>query len=238
LFLLATESAFFIDDVKQATMVEMIARRLIRNIVEEGLVQGDKMPSEREMSEQLGVSRLPLREAICMLKGMGLLETRHGKGIFVRDLDLAAVYGMLSPLLKLDRVGVDQIFSVRIPLETAMAEHAARYRTPEHLAVMKVAINGMKERLYDRIVYHRNDTAFHVAVSEATGNPAFRVMMMSIVGLVAQLQYRYMDDVEYRAAALIEHERIFEAIREQDSREAREAALEHLENAPARLAAD
>lgn len=235
---MAIESTFLIDEVKQATMVEMIARRLIRSIVEDGLVQGDKMPSEREMSEQLGVSRLPLREAICMLKGMGLLETRHGKGIFVRDLDLAAVYGMLSPLLKLDQVGVDQIFSVRIPLETAMAEHAARNRTPEHLAVMKGTITGMKERLYDRFTYHEYDTAFHIAISDATGNPAFRVMMMSIAGLVAQLQHRYMDDVEYRAAALIEHERIFEAIRAQDAKDAREAALEHLENAPSRLAGD
>ena len=153
----------------------------------------------------------------------------------MRDLDLAAVYGMLSPLLKLDQVGVAQIFSVRIPLETAMAEHAARSRSAESLSVMHTAINGMKERLYDRLVYHENDTAFHVAIADATGNPAFRVMMMSIVGLVAQLQYRYMDDVEYRAAALIEHERIFEAIRTQDADAAREAAFEHLKNAPDRL---
>ena len=235
---MATEPVFLADELRQATMVEIIARRLIQNIADQGLVQGDKMPSEREMSEQLGVSRLPLREAICMLKGMGLLETRHGKGVFVRDLDLASVYGMLSPLLKLDQVGVDQIFSVRIPLETAMAEHAARNRTAEDLSVMHEAIAGMKERLYDRIIYHENDTTFHVAISDATGNPAFRVMMMSIAGLVAQLQYRYMDDVEYRAAALIEHERIFEAIRARDANAAREAALEHLKNAPDRLAAD
>lgn len=235
---MATEPVFLADEPRQATMVEIIARRLIQNIADQGLVQGDKMPSEREMSEQLGVSRLPLREAICMLKGMGLLETRHGKGVFVRDLDLASVYGMLSPLLKLDQVGVDQIFSVRIPLETSMAEHAARSRTAEDLSVMHAAIAGMKERLYDRIVYHENDTTFHVAISGATGNPAFRVMMMSIAGLVAQLQHRYMDDVEYRAAALIEHERIFEAIRAQDADAAREAALEHLKNAPDRLAAE
>ena len=235
---MASEPTFLTDEPRQATMVEVIARELIQNIVDKGLVQGDKMPSEREMSEQLGVSRLPLREAICMLKGMGLLETRHGKGVFVRDLDLAAVYGMLSPLLKLDQVGVDQIFSVRVPLETSMAEHAARNRSEENLGAMKTAINGMKERLYDRIIYHENDTTFHVAISDATGNPAFRVMMMSIAGLVAQLQYRYMDDVEYRAAALLEHERIFEAIRDQDAAAAREAALEHLKNAPARLAAE
>ena len=76
---MATESAFLTEEPRQATMVELIARRLIQNIVDQGLVQGDKMPSEREMSEQLGVSRLPLREAICMLKGWACSKRGTGK---------------------------------------------------------------------------------------------------------------------------------------------------------------
>ncbi|HPP53641.1 MAG TPA: GntR family transcriptional regulator, partial [Thermoguttaceae bacterium] len=69
---------------KQTTLVERIAHGLIQYIAAKGLQPGDRLPSERELVQMVGTSRLPLREAISVLKGLGVLEVKHGKGIFVR----------------------------------------------------------------------------------------------------------------------------------------------------------
>ncbi len=68
-----------LDTGKRQTVVEAIAQALIRYIASQGLQGGDRLPSERELVKMAGVSRLPLREAICVLKGLGILEARHGK---------------------------------------------------------------------------------------------------------------------------------------------------------------
>ncbi len=218
------------------TMVDAIAKALIRYIAENDLQGGDRLPSERELVKMIGASRLPLREAISVLKGLGIVETRHGKGIFVKQLDPAAIFGMLSPLLKIQS-GIDlrHLFEARLVLETGIASLAAQHRTDENLEVLENELAAMRRCTDKRAQFVVHDKTFHQELARATGNPVFCVFLASLTDLLAELHERYRDKVEFRQAALREHEQIFHAIRRCDSRAAREAVQRHLTGALERM---
>lgn len=218
------------------TVVDAIVKALIRYIAENRLAGGDRLPSERKLVEMIGASRLPLREALSVLKGLGIVETRHGKGIFVRQLDPAAVFGVLSPLLKV-HAGIDarHVFEARLPLETGIARLAARKRTDENLAALTREIGAMAASIENRPQFVVHDKAFHQELAHATGNPVYVVFMASITDLLAELHEQYRDHAEFRRAALREHQQILDAIGRRDSDEAAQAIGRHLAGALKRM---
>jgi len=221
---------------RRETLVEAVAQALIRYIAAQGLHGGDRLPSERELVQMTGASRLPLREALCVLKGLGVVEVRHGKGIFVKHLDMAALFGMLSPLLKTQAaIDVHQLFEARLHLEGSVAELAAANRRPENLLALEEALAEMRSSVRSRRSYIEHDMDFHQELARSTGNPIFHVFMSSITDLLAELQLRYHDKVEFRQSALSEHEAILAAVRNGDSGAAREAMRRHILGAMERI---
>jgi len=218
------------------TLVEAVARALVRYIAARGLRGGDRLPSERQLVQMVGASRLPLREALCVLKGLGIIEAKHGKGIFVKQLDMAAVFGMLSPLLRTQAdIDLPRIFEVRLHLEAAIAELAAANRNPQNLDRLQEALDGMAANLRHRRAYIQHDTDFHQELARSTGNSVFHVFMSSITDLLAELQVRYRDRIEFREAAVGEHAAILEAVQAGDAARARAAMQLHIRNATERL---
>lgn len=228
--------AELIDIGKRRTVVEDIAQGLIRYIATHRLKGGDRLPSERELVRMVGASRLPLREALCVLKGLGIVEARHGKGVFVKPLDLAAVFSVLSPLLRTQSsIEVNHLFEARLHLEGSIVELAAAHRSEENLARLEESLLGMRDNLAERQPYIQHDMAFHQELARSTGNPIFHVFMASITDLLSELQFLYKDDLDVRRAAVGEHEQILTAVRERDAARARAAMLRHLENATGRM---
>jgi GntR family transcriptional repressor for pyruvate dehydrogenase complex len=221
---------------KRQTTVDSVADGLIRYIAANHLRGGDRLPSERELVEMTGVSRLPLREALCVLKGLGIVEARHGKGVFVKHLDLAGVFGMLSPLLKTQAdIDLRHLFEARLHLEGSIARLAAANRTDENLALLTDSAEQMRSAVADRPVYIQRDMAFHQELARSTSNPIFHVFMASITDLLGELQLQYVDDVEVRRLAVAEHEDILAAVRRGDAPAAKAAMQEHLTNAMQRF---
>jgi len=217
-------------------VVEAIAEGLIRYIAAHRLQAGDRLPSERELVTMVNASRLPLREALCMLKGLGIIEARHGKGIFVRPMDPGVIFGMLSPLLRTrGEIDVRHIFDVRLHLEASIAELAAAHRSNENLQRLQAAHEAMQTCLRNRRAWNRHDMDFHQELARSTGNPIFPVFMASITDLVREVQFLYRDKIEFRQESVGEHQRILDAVRRQDGAAARAAIQEHIRNATARL---
>lgn len=213
-------------------MVEAIAQALIRYIAENRLQPGDRLPSERKLAEMVGASRLPLREALCVLKGLGLVEARHGKGVFVKRRDLAALFGMLAPLLKTQAdIDLEHLFQARLHLEGSIAEVAATQRTDENLRALGAALEGMRRNLRNRRAYVRHDLDFHQELARSSGNPIFHVFMVSIVDLLSELQFLYQDSVKIREAAVAEHQAVLDAVAAQDGAKASIAMRQHILNA-------
>jgi DNA-binding FadR family transcriptional regulator len=220
---------------KHSTVVEAIAEGLIRYIAENRLQPGDRLPSERKLVEMVGASRLPLREALCVLKGLGLVESKHGKGVFVKRLDLAALFGMLSPLLKSHAdIEVPHLFQARLHLEGSIAEVAAVERTEENLRALARALDGMRRNVRNRRAYERYDLDFHQELARSSGNPIFHVFMVSIVDLLRELQFLYRDSVEIREAAIAEHQEVLDAVAAHDGPRAAAALRKHIQNATQR----
>lgn len=221
---------------RRETLVEAVSQALIRYIAAQGLRGGDRLPSERELVQMTGASRLPLREALCVLKGLGVVEARHGKGIFVKQLDMAALFGMLSPLLKTHaKIDVHQLFEVRLHLEAAVAELAAANRQAENLEALDASLAAMRAAVRTRRTYSQHDMDFHQELARATGNPIFHVFMSSITDLLGELQFRYLDSVEFRQSAIVEHEEILAAVRNGDATAAREGMRRHIFGAMQRI---
>ena len=225
-----------IDTGRRETMVEAIAQGLIRYIAEKGLKAGDRLPPERELVQMVGASRLPLREALCVLKGLGIVEAQHGKGVFVKPLDLGAIFGMLSPLLRTHaEIDIRHIFEVRLHLEAVVAELAAASRSDRNLEILGKALEGMRQSVADRPVYVEHDMAFHQELARSTGNPIFHVFMASITDLLGELQFLYRDDMEFRELAVGEHREVLKALRAGDGAGAKAAMQRHLQHATQRL---
>jgi GntR family transcriptional repressor for pyruvate dehydrogenase complex len=167
-----------------------------------------------------------------VLKGLGLIEAKHGKGVFVKRLDLAALFGMLSPLLKTQAdIDLGHLFQARLHLEGSIAEVSAVHRTAENLGALADAVDGMRRNLRNRRAYVRHDLDFHQELARSSGNPIFHVFMVSIVDLLRELQFLYQDSVEIREAAIAEHEEVFDAVAVHDGRRASHAMRKHILNA-------
>lgn len=221
---------------RRETMVEAIAHALIQYIAKNSLHAGDQLPSERKLVAMTGASRLPLREALALLKGLGIIESRQGKGAFVKQLDLASLFGMLSPLLKTQSdIDVRHLFEARLCLEASIAELAAEHRTEEQLQVLDRTLADMRASVKDRATFMQHDTDFHRELARAAANPVFVVFMASIMDLLVEMQTLYRDRVAFRNLAVREHEALLNAIRSHDAAGARKAVEKHLRNAMERL---
>ena len=221
---------------KRQTVVEGIAQGLIRYIAEKGLTAGDRLPAERELVQMVGASRLPLREALCVLKGLGIIESRHGKGVFVKPIDLAAVFGMLSPLLRTHaEIDIRQIFEARLHIEASVAQLAAASRSDANLQTLEHALAGMTQRIDDRSDYSQHDMTFHQELARSTGNPIFHVFMASITDLLSEVQFLYRDETEFRRDAIAEHRLILDAVASRNAIQAKTEMESHIRNAIERM---
>ncbi|MEW6358436.1 MAG: FadR/GntR family transcriptional regulator [Planctomycetota bacterium] len=218
-----------IDIGRRKTVVEAVAKALIQYIANNGLRGGDRLPSERDLVEMVGVSRLPLREALSILKGLGIVEAHHGKGVFVRRLDASTIFGILSPLLRAQAdIEMRDIVEVRRHLEASIAECAAAHRTDENLAVLRERLDDMRSNLMNLQTFIDHDMAFHLELARATRNPIFHVFMASITDLLREVQSKYPDKREYREASIRYHEKILAAVEKQDGAQARSVMETHI----------
>ncbi len=192
---------------------------------------GAEIPSERELIDQFGVSRVALREAISMLRGLGVLDVGHGRRTRVKKVG-SEIFDRLLPLMLASggQKTFDQIFEARLGVESQSAAFAARRRTPtqlEHLAELTRRFRAQFEGATSSSL--ETDLEFHMEIARASGNPLFPMLLESLIGFVAYAQKESCaNNPERRLRAVLSHEAIFEAIRDGDSDRARVEMESHL----------
>jgi GntR family transcriptional repressor for pyruvate dehydrogenase complex len=201
----------------------------IRDLIERGeLHPGDRLPAERELAKQLGISRPSLRAGLRMLVAMGLLRARHGSGTYIADGPPALGSEQLSLLAELHGFTFDQMFEARRVLEVQIAGLAAERATAEHLATIAEEVANMYAALDDPQQYLIHDIRFHRAIAAASNNP----ILATIVEMVSAVMYDRRRETIGRAHDFKEsiemHQRIYRAIRTHKPEEARAAMHEHL----------
>jgi GntR family transcriptional regulator, transcriptional repressor for pyruvate dehydrogenase complex len=222
---------------RQEALYRRIAQHVRELIETKQLQPGERLPAERELARMLGVSRVPIREAMRTLSAQGLIEIRRGQGMFVASSSVDATVDQLTNALLKQRDLLAELFAVRRLLEPASAQWAAARRESDDLANLERLLEDMRQAGernppdYDTI--GERDTQLHVEIAAASDNRVLVRIMQAIQDLhreQLETSLRYRDRVH---DTLKDHRRIVRAIAAGDPVEARTAMLDHLANGEA-----
>lgn len=215
---------------------EALYRRIalhVRGLIEaRELRPGERLPPERELARMLGVSRIPVREAMRTLAAQGLIDIRHGHGTFVAARSLEAAVHQLAGALLHQRHTFEELFAVRRLLEPAAARWAATRTGAPEIDVLRRLLDAMQaacaaaEPDYEAISDH--DAQLHLEIAACTSNRVLLRIMQAIQDLHQQ---QLETSLRYRgrlARTLADHRRIVAAIAAGDPVEAGSAMLDHL----------
>jgi len=213
--------------------------RYIRRLVErQRLKPGDRLPTERELARETGLSRPSVRSGLRSLAAMGVVLSRRGAGTFIQDGPVTLDSEPLSLLAALHGVSYPDMFLARLVLEAGIAALAAERATADQAAAMAEEVAAMFASLEDPHAFLVHDVRFHRAVAVGSNNP----VLAGIVDMVSTLVYGWRRQTIGRAHDLREsaemHRRIYQAIRRHDAEAAHDAMNEHLKLALARVAAE
>lgn len=221
---------------RSPSLADTVADRLRRAIGDDKYKPGEKLPTERELSEIYGVSRAIIREALGRLKQDGLVRSRQGSGAFVAEGSLP-VFRLSA--LDLENAGeIQNVVELLVAFESAASALAATRRTKAQLAAITAQFDAMERAITEERSGVDEDVAFHRAIIEATANPVFRDMfdfldtrVRGFIGAARSNSARR----KLTRQVQDEHKAILDAIKAKDAEAARSAAATHLENAIKRL---
>jgi DNA-binding FadR family transcriptional regulator len=215
--------------------VAQITSQLERSIRSGEFAPGDRLPSEREFSARLGVSRGVIREALGCLAGQGLVESYRGSGTRVRAPDSRPVTAGLSRLIGQMDHRLEDLCAVRLVIEPAIAAMAALHRTDEHLERMERTQAIFRNPRRSLKTYVQADMEFHASLADAAGNPIFVIILEPIQELLRESRRQ---TIGHDGLVFISepHGKILDAVRARDSETASRAMRQHIEIATAQIA--
>ncbi|MFI5559270.1 FadR/GntR family transcriptional regulator [Amycolatopsis japonica] len=200
----------------------------LRTMIDSGrLPAGSRLPAERALCEQLGISRGSLRQALRVLDSIGYVQVRPGSGTYVREnLDEQPLRGWFSEHEQL----VEKLFDLRTTVEPTLAERLARDHTPRVLARLESTVDEMDQAAADgdmlRVI--AADAEFHRVIAGNAGNDDVTDLLRSVLSLVGEERRAALRLPGQIKKAVDEHRAILEAIRRSDAAAAREITLRHL----------
>jgi GntR family transcriptional repressor for pyruvate dehydrogenase complex len=201
----------------------------LRDLIEyKNLEPGDKLPSERMLSEKFGVSRSNIREAIQKLEFYGILYSKPQSGTFIADIGRVAMSGMMEDILGLEDPDFKSLVETRILLELKTVSLAAQRRTDDDLAALQMALNAYKNKVLNKEDAVEEDLLFHLAIAKASKNTSMNTFMLIITPeIITNFEKYHVCDSSQSFVGIQEHEDIFQAIKNQDPKRAKEMMKIH-----------
>jgi len=218
--------------IKKQRVSDLAVEQISQMLLSEQLTPGDSLPSERRLMEQLGISRVAVREALRILEMMGLVEVKPGKGIFVAQPD-HSIFGPLERWLSVHQEALLEHFEVRMLIEPRAAGFCAQRASEEQIRAMKKALEKFKEanKRKDLVGMIRADAQLHQLIAVATGNRTLATLMGTFTSTLLE-GWKASLRVEGRGdKTVVEHGAIVEAIERGDSEKAQTLMSKHLSNA-------
>ncbi|MEO3806457.1 FCD domain-containing protein [Nonomuraea sp. B1E8] len=218
--------------VKRTRTFEDVLAQIERRIAEDGLTAGDRLPAERQLAEQLGVSRSSVREAMRVLESLGVVSSQVGRGPDAGAVLTSRPDTALTDLLRLHlgMAGLElrEVIDARHMIEQWAASHAASARAGT--SALAAALSGMDgARTAEEFVEH--DTAFHCAIADASGNRLIAAIMRSLRDSMRRYAVEAVERLGDTTILRAGHVRILRAIEAGDAEEAARAVSEHLAHA-------
>lgn len=214
------------------TVTQDIIDQFTQMIKDGALKVGDKLPPERVLSEQFGVGRSTLREALKSMASMGLIQSRQGEGTFIADIDFDSIKTPLQWSIFLNPSPINELVDLRMLLELAMVKSACENRSEKDLVLLDQSIVLMKAESENAGNY---DLMFHMTIGKASGNQLMHNLLDLIRLSLEEWFEKVLIDEQNLSNTIFEHEEILQAIREKDSKKAAKYMREHLERGTKRL---
>jgi len=220
--------ALFEQVTREPRLSDKVADMMLETILSRRLQVGDRLPSERELGEQFGVSRTVVREAVRALVAKGVIEVRSGSGLRVAAVDAAVVSESMSLYLRGGALDFEKVHEVRALLEVHIAGLAAERATEDDLDRMRAVHERMRRETGDVEAAARDDLEFHRVIARATQNDLYLLLMDSIGSTLIDIRR---ENLGSGAApmTLSQHEQVLERIAARNAAGARAAMAAHLE---------
>jgi len=215
--------------VQQKPVAHTIREQLLHLIQCRELAPADKLPAEKDLSEQLGVSRPTLREALHMLVGEGLLEIRRGRGVFVRELSSASAIhaGVVSLLLMSEELY--EIQQVRHILEPEIAARMAQHSSEADLEELQRILDTIEQRIIVGAPIFDLAWAFHRRIAQAAGNSAMAKIVDVVYEMIKTAEQPLYDQHFDPLRELDEHRELLRVLKTRDPQRAHAAMKAHLQ---------
>ncbi|TDU14675.1 HTH-type transcriptional regulator LutR [Bacillus safensis] len=192
---------------------------------------GDKLPSERELCEQFGVSRAPVRQALSALEMNGVIYSRQGEGVFVKNTTITT-----EGTLSMKSASPEDIVEARMHIEPLIIHFAALRATDQEIEELKQTIKKMEEETRSGVYVPETDEQLHMGIARASHNDLFITFMSSITNAMKQQEmWRFIRDrtvtrSDYREINFQEHKMIIKALEERNASEAVTRMTDHMQN--------
>lgn len=196
---------------------EDIADTIKSKIMDGTYQKGDKLLAELEMAKEHEVSRPVIRETLRQLEGLGLVTIKKGPGggIFVSKGYHKPISDSLRGLVDAGKVSENNVFDIRLLLETYATSQAAIHADPKDIKHLQSLLCVPKEKLNNAVWLQKNRGKFHLCLSKAAKNPVMEVLMR---GLIDLLRKYFVDfhDLEFELNSLETHRKILDAVIQKD----------------------
>ncbi len=215
---------------KKKSTTGIIVQKLLELIRVRSLKPGDKLPTERELSKLMKVSRPSLREALKSLEMMSIIRIRQGSGAFVNKLEPESVVEHLDIVFTLDETLYRDLYKARRVLESAIAGMAAELITDEELVEIELNITKAARAVRKTHEFFELDLQLHSLILKASRNRILPVFIQSINKLNLMMREKTNRYLKIRQSSIRDHQNILETLRERNPEKAARAMEEHLFN--------
>ena len=217
-----------LDVESRPDLSQQLTRQLLRLITARNLRPGDRLPSMKELAQLFSVATPTIREAVRRLQATGVVDIRHGSGIYVRRVE----QGLIIPNPHhgdLNADSVMQLLDARLALEPYLAGRAAELASDDDLASLTAVLEEAESALTGQDArLHPANMRFHCQIARISANVILAEFLESLVELYSREQFGILEIFNARTRDYQDHVRIFEAIEAHDSTLATRRMKRHL----------
>jgi len=203
---------------KKERLPDTIASQIKTLIFSNNVEEGQKLPSERDLADQLEVSRVVVRDALRSLEQSGLIEIRPGSsgGSFVTYNLYKPFFNSIYDLFREGKLTLHHFYEVREAIECYSIKLAVKRVTTEDLHRLQIINKRLIDDIEDKTKLRENNLAFHLAIADISGNPLIKMMVQSLIELLNTLYPQSRQSSEYIRNTFHRHEAIIQALKERD----------------------
>ncbi len=224
-----------LQPIQVPSLQEAAIERIKQYIIAAGLKDGDRLPPEEQLAQQLGISRTVVREALRAMEALGIVTVRKGAGRYVRGFTFDPILDNLAYGMLYDFHAFEEFLRVRERLESCFLADAIANLTPNTIERLQSIVQRMREKAESSSSTDElmdEDISFHRTLYESLGNSFLLKLLETFWQVQKNLRQRYpggMDTLEERGEFVERHQALLEALARRDVALARERLQEHFE---------